>query len=72
MEIHIKRVGAVEKAAEQREEREPDSRKSPGIFSGKSGHMCDTDYNRSRKGWPGLSGFCVSAQNNVQVKIYLI
>ena len=72
MEIHIKRVGAVEKAAEQREEREPDSRKSPGIFSGKSGHMCDTDYKRSRKGWPGLSGFCVSAQNNVQVKIYLI
>ena len=72
MEIHIKRVGAVEKAAEQREEREPDSRKSPGRVSGKRGHVCDTDYNRSRKGWPGLSGFRVSAQNNVQVKIYLI
>lgn len=72
MEIHIKRVGTMEKAAEQRKEREPGSRKSPGIFSGKSGHMCDTDYKRNRKGRPGLSGFCVSAQNNVQVKIYLI
>ena len=62
----------MEKAAEQREERETGSRKSPGRVFGKSGHVCDTDYNRSRKGWPGLSGFCVSAQNNVQVKIYLI
>lgn len=38
MEIHIKRVAAAEKA-EQRGEREPDSRKLSGGLSGKNGRM---------------------------------